>query len=741
MSFLNLKKKIVQTTLILSVVLSIFAGVGFITAPKVADAQIQPNVALPWDTSQAALAKNNQLAAQIGAAKPENGCDTFSFGCKIVTAIGRIILTLTSFLMWLGAIVFNYIIDFTLVNFKGNITAIKAIDIGWTVFRDLANIFFIFILLYIAIATILRLETINTKKVLSTLIVVGLLLNFSLFFTKVIVDGSNILSLVFFSKITVNGNPIESSPSDGSKAAFNNTLANAFAAPLGLADLLGGGVFSSGVPTNGVFAAVGDINETYPSLFLIELFAGAIFLILAFVFLAASFLFISRFVILIFLMLLSPLAFAGMILPKTKGMIADKWWKALIDQCLFAPVFFMNLWVVLAIISSPNFLKVGQGATFTQLFTDPAGAAKGASIVLNFMLVIALLIGTLIISKLLGAHGASGAISIGNNIATSARKGAQGYLGRGAVRLSGAAGIENALQNTKFGESAPMRALRSVTTGAAVKAKFGSKDSVGSVNKADKARAEGIAKRTDEKISSTFKENLPAIRAARQKAIPTELAATLATTPIVGDAATHLKDSEQKLADLKKNAPTVIDAAYIAKIKAAQTTVDNTKKVIGLREEQTTLASIEDYRKKTGVVQDATTDHEKDVLRGERLKGLQLAAGKTNALIDGPGNMKTGALRGAATGAAIGALAGPLGAAVGAAVGAGINTGFRTGAGKWISKTASSISGGAGASADSDKATAKRLAARLAGKNLERDELLKELASEKKAAETPPKTK
>jgi len=86
---------------------------------------------------------------------------------------------------------------------------------GWEIVRGIANITFIFILLYIAFAVILQLTTFNTKKVLANLIIVALLINFSLFFTKVIIDASNILALTIYNSIVL--------PSDSPDSTFTNT--------------------------------------------------------------------------------------------------------------------------------------------------------------------------------------------------------------------------------------------------------------------------------------------------------------------------------------------------------------------------------------------------------------------------------------------------------------------------------------------------------------------------------------
>src|SRR3972149_11518169 len=61
---------------------------------------------------------------------------------------------------------------------------------------------FIFVLLYVAIGTILGLSKVNWKKTLVLIVIAALLINFSLFFTKIIVDASNILAWAFYQGIS-----------------------------------------------------------------------------------------------------------------------------------------------------------------------------------------------------------------------------------------------------------------------------------------------------------------------------------------------------------------------------------------------------------------------------------------------------------------------------------------------------------------------------------------------------------
>src|SRR4030042_7047561 len=63
---------------------------------------------------------------------------------------------------------------------------------GWKVIRDICNLFFLLVLLFIAFCTILQIEKSNAKKNLLTLILMALLINFSTPIAIFIFDGSQL---------------------------------------------------------------------------------------------------------------------------------------------------------------------------------------------------------------------------------------------------------------------------------------------------------------------------------------------------------------------------------------------------------------------------------------------------------------------------------------------------------------------------------------------------------------------
>ncbi|MEK9209499.1 MAG: hypothetical protein AAB926_01575, partial [Patescibacteria group bacterium] len=75
----------------------------------------------------------------------------------IGASITYLLLTTASGILALSAAIFDAVIAKTIVS--GSLGKIEAVNIGWTIVRDVSNLFLIFALVFIAIATILQLES------------------------------------------------------------------------------------------------------------------------------------------------------------------------------------------------------------------------------------------------------------------------------------------------------------------------------------------------------------------------------------------------------------------------------------------------------------------------------------------------------------------------------------------------------------------------------------------------------
>lgn len=73
----------------------------------------------------------------------------------------------------------------------------EPVTYGWTIVRDVCNMFFILILLIIAFATILRVERYSFKTLLPKLILMAILINFSKLICGVFIDFTQVIMLTF----------------------------------------------------------------------------------------------------------------------------------------------------------------------------------------------------------------------------------------------------------------------------------------------------------------------------------------------------------------------------------------------------------------------------------------------------------------------------------------------------------------------------------------------------------------
>lgn len=377
---------------------------------------------------------------------------------------GQLVLTLVSKVLNIAGAILNFSID-TTVNMSDFLSKVKIVDVGWKVFRDIANLFFIFVLLWIGIRTILGLGGGEIKKLLLNVILMAMLINFSLFITKAIVDAGNVATLHFYNAmrpdLIENGQPVKDAQGKQVKAGLSDIYMEALKIQtlMGSPDTVANTVASGGGFTNN-FIKIG-ISTILGSVF---------FLVAAFIFFAAAVLFIIRAVVLMLLMLLSPLAFVAQIVPNMQH-LANKWWKELFCQTFFAPVYMALTYVVAKAIQSGGFGKVlgieGNAASFANVLASDASDNIG--IVVNYIIVIILMAATLIIAKNMGCSTGGMVIAWGKGL----QKWGQGVAGRNTLgRLGGA--LDRTLGNTALGRSAVGRAVRGVTTGALYGAKFGS---------------------------------------------------------------------------------------------------------------------------------------------------------------------------------------------------------------------------------------------------------------------------
>src|SRR3990167_838470 len=133
---------------------------------------------------------------------------TDDFGCKVGTLFTNCVAALVywagpgiaSPVAYIGAYFFSIVVQLSL---NSTAYALDFLSNGWTTVRDIAKMAFIFILIYIALTVMLFAETSGTIKTLAVVVVIALLVNFSFFFTRVVIDAGNIVAVQFYNAIPV----------------------------------------------------------------------------------------------------------------------------------------------------------------------------------------------------------------------------------------------------------------------------------------------------------------------------------------------------------------------------------------------------------------------------------------------------------------------------------------------------------------------------------------------------------
>ncbi len=335
--------------------------------------------------------------------------------------------------LWMAGVLFNITLDYTL-NLNNLLVNLPVVDIGWKVLRDLANIVFIFIALWAGISITLGIGDDGKKAwgLLAEMVLVALFINFSLFIAKAVVDVSNVASLHFYSLIVEPGHEKD----------YDKGLSEAFMYGLKLSTLYNSKALSSGAVANNNYinsagaGAKGGLSFT--NIILIGFFGSLFIIVTAWVFFAAAIMFIYRAITLIFLMMLSPLAFVGLILPGASGM-AHEWWHKLWSQAFFAPLYLALAYIVVKTINTPAFsgalVNSSTGSGFAAAITgDGAGTI---AVVFNFIILIGLMVACLVVAQSLGAKGSDMAMAGFEKIKQVAVGETSGFVGRSMMRSFG----------------------------------------------------------------------------------------------------------------------------------------------------------------------------------------------------------------------------------------------------------------------------------------------------------------
>ncbi|MDD5356817.1 MAG: hypothetical protein PHS53_01565 [Candidatus Pacebacteria bacterium] len=416
--------------------------------------------------------------------------------------VGNLILSLAALFLFIVSILFDYIISGTVAGMGGIIQRVGTIAVAWRAARDIANAFFIFILLYLAIATILDLG-VETKKQVIRVIVMALLINFSLFFTSVMIDASNLIATGFYNATLKIAKDTAPPPNAGLTSGIidpgsrTGSISSVFLNAMALQGIynynsptIKSGLVESantadprkenvGIPdriSNTAVAESSGNKISFSRILVTTIFGTMVMFTTALVLLASISLFGARVATLLVCMVFSPIAFALMAVPGDK--YSEKlYWGKLVPQLLFAPVYMLFLFLTIQIVRSlpPGSFSASNDANLS----SELGAIF--AIFYNYIIVNTLIMTTLVSANEIGIEGASAAMEW-----VQKGKGAlQSVVGRNTIGWW-ARGLDEKWANTNAprgfnwlvgGQGIVGSKIRGSTTGFLKDAKFGGEKS------------------------------------------------------------------------------------------------------------------------------------------------------------------------------------------------------------------------------------------------------------------------
>lgn len=297
-------------------------------------------------------------------------------------SIGALIIQLAVVILQIASGLFDILVTRTIIGFGAsdgllNQSVINAINVAWSAFRDLANILIVGFFTFIALNIILGSPTFGQKRLIANVLIVAILINFSLLFTKIIIDFSNYTATQFYIA-SVGRAP--AAGAGGGAAAAPRSIGDRF---IDLTKVTSLSDAAKSIDTVG-----SESGNWFMLLYAIVLFG--IIMGAAAVLFYGSFILVSRAILLIFLMITAALAFATYLMPSNSPLNQwGTWWRSLIQSAVLAPILIIFLWATLRIAEGLTNIGTSSG-TLGDLAKHP-GTASNIGALFSYIIILALL--------------------------------------------------------------------------------------------------------------------------------------------------------------------------------------------------------------------------------------------------------------------------------------------------------------------------------------------------------------
>jgi hypothetical protein len=404
----------------------------------------------------ASQTQQSAQASQILKQVPTCSLNNFSFNkclfVPLLESLGSWFVTIGAYILSIAGALFDTVINVVIVGFGSTLSTLGltstngAINSGWDAFRDLANILIIGMFVFIAISTILGSKEYGYKKLVARVLVIAVLMNFSLLFTKLIIDASNFTAYQFYSQIAGQG-------TSGNVAVFDT--AGSFLKPIGITSIWN--------DSQNLGDAVGQTTGSAMQAFAVGLVGGILLVAIAAVLFYGTILIAARGVVLVVLMVTSAVAFATYLLPNFAGSKYGwkGWWEALINCAVFAPV--LMLFLSLSLMILRNAPIPSSGNNLGTIIGNPAQLSAsgnvGWEIIMTYIFTLGLLYVSLKISSTF-ASSTSG-MNIGSMMSgLGSLSGIGAFAGRNTVSRFGLGMAESKAAQANTARDAQAKAER-----------------------------------------------------------------------------------------------------------------------------------------------------------------------------------------------------------------------------------------------------------------------------------------
>ncbi len=353
--------------------------------PPATGAPITPTTVTPPPTSsQSAATPNN----------PNNSLDCKgSLATCAVYFVAYFINKLLGVFVGLGASITVGVLGLNLTQLQSS----PLILAGFSISLSLANLGFILLIIIIAIATILRVQNYNIKKLLWKLVAMAILINFGLVIAMPIISFSDGLSLYFVNSIgkggdlstqlttafspekftssaITNGIPVDDSKWSTANYVATGVVGVAWAGwgyAGGAAVCAAGGVTIIAAPACGFIGAAiggvlgayvghgagslydliknGNFNDAFVSMIIGQVTAAAILAIIALTMIAFGVMLLVRYVYLTILLVVLPLAWLCWAFPGLGGHF-QKWWRLFLRWTFFPVIALFFVYLALLVV-------------------------------------------------------------------------------------------------------------------------------------------------------------------------------------------------------------------------------------------------------------------------------------------------------------------------------------------------------------------------------------------------------